>query len=592
MHTFGRMSALAPFSQPLPLGSIRPSGWLRAQLAVQATGLGGHLHEFWPDIRDSQWRGGSGEGWERVPYWLDGFLPLAFLLQDDRLITESRSWIDAILAGQHDDGWFGPVVANESHGARSHDPWPQFILFKVFLQWHEATGDERILPAMLRSARRIFEAVEETPLWDWAKFRWFEFAVSLRRLRELTGAAWIDDLIALIAAQGYDWRAHFADFKHPQRATEWRLDNHVVNHAMALKECLYRPGSGFQDLREALEVLDRFHGQANGMFSGDESLAGLSPSQGTELCAVVEAMFSLELAFAEYGAVELADRLELIAFNALPATFTKDMWAHQYDQQVNQVLCVDAGRKEDAIFTTNGPRSNLFGLEPNFGCCTANFHQGWPKFASHLWSATDGGLVATSLAPCEVRHRDVVFRVVTEYPHAETILIEPISGQSQLGIPIPTWANRATVDGNPVVPGAIAWVELRSNPIEITLPMAIRTESRPSGGVAVYVGPVLYALKIREEVTRFGDEPWADREVRPISPWNVALDLATSLELDLAGRVIRATGRVVKNWTLDRHAAGPFPTEPRYGDEVPIELVPYGSTLLRVGELPVVAVEQ
>jgi hypothetical protein len=43
----------------------------------------------------------------------------------------------------------------------------------------------------------------------------------------------------------------------------------------------------------------------------------------------------------------------------------------------------------------NGPDSNLYRLEPNFGCCTANLHQGWPKFASSLWmKAPDGGLQA------------------------------------------------------------------------------------------------------------------------------------------------------------------------------------------------------
>jgi hypothetical protein len=31
--------------------------------------------------------------------------------------------------------------------------------------------------------------------------------------------------------------------------------------------------------------------------------------------------------------------------------------------------------------------SNLFGMDVNFGCCTANMHQGWPKFAASLWMA-------------------------------------------------------------------------------------------------------------------------------------------------------------------------------------------------------------
>ena len=81
------------------------------------------------------------------------------------------------------------------------------------------------------------------------------------------------------------------------------------------------------------------------------------------------------------GDPAFGDRLERIAFNALPGTFTPEMWAHQYDQQANQVECV-VGKH---VWTTNNDDANIFGLEPNFGCCTANLHQGWPKFASHLW---------------------------------------------------------------------------------------------------------------------------------------------------------------------------------------------------------------
>src|SRR5690606_9597962 len=121
-----------------------------------------------------------------------------------------------------------------------------------------------------------------------------------------------------------------------------------------------------------------------GVFTGDEHLAGIYPTQGTELCAVVEMMFSLENLLAIFGDAAFADRLEQVAYNALPATFTADMWAHQYDQQVNQVLCSVAPR----AWTNNSDSANIFGLEPHFGCCTANFHQGWPKLVSHLWMAT------------------------------------------------------------------------------------------------------------------------------------------------------------------------------------------------------------
>ncbi|MEI6056502.1 MAG: hypothetical protein WCR55_10645, partial [Lentisphaerota bacterium] len=63
--------------EPVSLKDIKPTGWIRRQLEIQANGLSGNLDKFWPDIKDSAWFGGKAEGWERAPYWLDGFIPLA-----------------------------------------------------------------------------------------------------------------------------------------------------------------------------------------------------------------------------------------------------------------------------------------------------------------------------------------------------------------------------------------------------------------------------------------------------------------------------------------------------------------------------------
>jgi DUF1680 family protein len=198
--------------------------------------------------------------------------------------------------------------------------------------------------------------------------------------------------------------------------------------------------------------LDRYHGLPNGMFSCDEHLAGLNPSQGSELCTVVEFMFSLEQSLAIAGDPAFGDRLERLAFNALPGTLTDDMWAHQYDQEPNQVEC---SLHRDP-WTTNGPDSNLFGLDPNFGCCTANFHQGWPKFAASLWMLShDDGLVAAAYAPCEVHttigNTPIHVAEETNYPFRGTICMR-VNPASPLAFPlrlrIPAWAAGASIKIN------------------------------------------------------------------------------------------------------------------------------------------------
>ena len=85
--------ALTPFTTK----EIKPRGWMRRQLELQAQGLAGNLDKMWPDVADSSWIGGAHEAWERVPYWLDGFIPLAYLLEDEEMIARAKKYVDAIL---------------------------------------------------------------------------------------------------------------------------------------------------------------------------------------------------------------------------------------------------------------------------------------------------------------------------------------------------------------------------------------------------------------------------------------------------------------------------------------------------------------
>lgn len=639
--------------RPLPLGAIRPAGWLLGQLRAQADGLSGHLDEIWPDVADSAWIGGAAEGWERGPYWLDGIVPLAFLLDDTKLKRKTAHWVDQILARQHPDGWLGPLRDTSHPDRLAHDPWPVFVALKALTQYHEATNDPRIIPAVLRFMRRLAALLGEQPLFDWARYRWPDLALSIYWLYERTGEPWLLDLAATSYRQSFDWRAHFErePFPHrekqrleqihppapPEPGTTFRTDlaSHVVNAAMGLKQpgAWYRLSGDAADrdaVHQMLAVLDRYHGQATGVFSGDEHLAGTSPAQGTELCAVVELMFSLETLVATLGDMRLADRLERVAYNALPATLAPDMWSHQYVQQANQVVCAVA---EDRVYTNNHADANLFGLEPHFGCCTANFHQGWPKLCEHLWMrAPGGGLAAVSYAPCTIQAeaggQTVRIAVETDYPFDEMVRLVVEAGEPArfpLHLRVPGWAEGATIavaEGlpEPVAAGQVALVEREWGPrteVVLQLPMRVVAERRYNGSVALARGPLVYSLRIGEEwrgiapINRSAptNDPRVayDYEVHPTSEWSVALVLDPTdpeRSLHVARRAVgaapfspegapvelHALARRVVNWGIAHGAAEPPPVAPELTGEAarPVVLVPYGCTNLRVTELPIV----
>jgi hypothetical protein len=601
--------------ESFPIGAISPEGWLLNQLRTQADGLTGHLDEIWPDVGpDSAWLGGKGEDWERGPYYLDGLIPLAFTLRSASLIAKAGMWVEAILGSQTNDGFFGP--------ASNTDWWPRMVAVKALTQYFDATGDARVLDFLERYFGYQRSALDSRPLSDWGQARAAENVQAIQWLARRRPGADYTDLGAKLLSQSVDWESSLTRELITEPAREFNHCTHVVNVAMSFRSFVARaelddPSAG-EAFAAALERLDALHGLATGMFSGDEWLAGTAPEHGVELCAVVEFLHSLAEGFRVFGRAAWLDRLESVAYNMLAAHLSADLRSHQYHQQINQIACTIDRRN----WTYSSDNANVFGLEPHFGCCTANLHQGWPKLVRSLWYRQGNGFISATLAPntltTTVEAVSVRIRVATDYPFAPSLRYQ-ISTETPvhfaLRLRLPGWCQQAKVQtsfgSDPVLNDGFAHFERTwrdGDEIEVELPFIPRVLARPRGAVCIAVGPLLLAYTPGEIWSRLpGSTGFGDFEVRARGSWNFGIQTRDipklvpifqpvnnpPFQVQGTGREVSApirlpvTGRLLPEWTAVGASAGPVPTElTSRWPEHQIDLVPYGCTRIRIAEFP------
>ena len=600
---------------------IKPLGWLKKQLEIQAESLSGNLDKIWKDVKDSAWIGGTAEGWERVPYWLDGFIPLAYLLDDEDMKLRAKKYIDGIISAQCSDGWLCPCDEDKR---KDYDLWALFLICKVLVVYYECSGDERIPVVIEKALYNLYQLLENktVKLKDWGKYRWFECFISINWLYKKTGKLWLIHLSKLLSKQGAHYEKFIRKWKQPKN--KWRYDTHLVNIAMALKEevltydILQKP---YKDKADKLfSVLERYHGTVVGTFTGDECLSGLSPIQGTELCSVVEQMFSYEILFSKTENTKWADRLDLLAFNALPATCSEDMWTHQYDQMVNQIECTRF--KDKSIFRTNGVAAHIFGLEPQFGCCTANMGQGWPKYSQSAFMKKENSIVSVTLAPAALNTKingiNIKVELDSNYPFSNELKYivtasEPV--EFDLAVRIPEWCKSVWVNGNTLV-AEDKFVHIKklwcgTETVIVKFIRDIELVSRPNNMFAVKYGPLIFSVPIKgewkkEEYIKDGVErkfPYCDYEIYRKSDWNYAFadnnfDLVEGEQQKTAfsehNPMLRIKAKMQKiDWGYEKgftNLCAKFPSSlNKIGEVEDVLLQPYGTTTLRMTEMPIIS---
>ncbi|RZK47430.1 MAG: hypothetical protein EOO94_00670 [Pedobacter sp.] len=628
----------------LPLGSIKPQGWLREMLIRQKNGATGHLDSLYPLVMNQRngWLGGDGDQWERGPYWIDGLLPLAYILEDKALIAKVKPWIEWAIASQQADGYFGPSKDYPGEPGlqrdNSHDWWPKMVMLKVLQQYHSATGDERVVKMLTNYFKYQLKELPSKPLdnWSfWARYRGCDNLMVIYWLYNITGDKFLLDLGELVHKQTFDYTDAFLNTDLLSRSGSI----HAVNLAQGFKAPLiyfqhHQDSQYVAASRKGLKDLIKYDGMAHGLYGGDEALHGNNPTQGSELCSAVEMMFSLENMLSITGDLSYADQLEKIAFNALPSQTSDDYMARQYFQQANQVMLTRRTRN----FDVNHHGTDLcYGLLSGYPCCTSNMHQGWPKFTQNLWYATaDKGIAAIVYSPSEVKTTVgngtiVNIKEETNYPFQDkikfTIGFDKVkSAAFPFELRVPSWCKEATVtlNGKQLATGNASQVIKLDTTwnagdiVELSLPMHIYHNTWHENSRSIERGPIVYGLRIGES-TRLvvNDKDPIDygktyTEIRPTNAWNYGLPNVDTKKLEQFFTIetrntdpnfpwnlenapiqLKTKGKKIPSWVIYNEMTGQVPYSVTYQLETEPEediiLVPYGCTQLRISQFPVVA---
>lgn len=633
----------------LPIGSIKPKGWILKYLELQRDGLTGQLGEIsaWLDKKNNAWFSGNGEGdhgWEEVPYWLKGYGDLGYILKDEKIIAETKLWLEKVFQSQKADGYFGPRIVEKDHqnnnDGSTPDLWPNMIMLWCMQSYYEYSNDARVIPFMKKYFKWQTTVPDEKLLkLYWENSRGGDNLFSIYWLYNRTGEKWLLDLATKIHRNTADWT-------QKNKLPNW----HNVNIA----QCFREPATYYMQSKDSsflyatyndFNLIRNLYGQVpGGMFGADENarVGYDDPHQAVETCGMVEQMSSDEILTAITGDPLWADNCEDVAFNTYPVAFMPDFKALRYLTAPNMVISDSKnhspGLQNEGPFLMMNPFSSR--------CCQHNHAQGWPYYAEHLWMATpDNGIAAILYNSSEVtakvgKGNTVTLKQTTNYPFEESIKIEVnTTGTAEfpLYLRIPGWCNNASASVNgikqDVKPGGGSYMRINNkwkqgDVIVLSLPMqiAIKEWVKNKNSVSVNYGPLTLSLKIKEAYKKMDSKEtaiydskwrpdadqsnWPSYEIYPAGLWNYGLALTNnSLEdqftivkkdwpltnypftLEAVPITVKAKGKLIPWWTLDKYGlCDVLPQSPvsTVTKEEEIELVPMGAARLRISSFPVV----
>lgn len=631
----------------LPVGSIKPAGWLDSQIRL-ANDLQKRLGGTDGLLTDGTWTKG-----EVFPRYVRGLILLAGVTGDRVLLEKAESYISPIFASANEGGNFGPEGKFIS---------PKIEAVKAVLSYYELTGDERALNFLRKFFKSQFNTFSVTPCWYQSRARLLEEIPAIDAVFKETDSEWLHDLGEKLRDASNDWFKLAVKFRYKRSSgrylntlslkklrkkveeyensasgkpltvdkanAEWKKKAHQiavetsgVSIAKAIKyPCTYGRFIGDAELKnlslKMISALEKFHGNATGAFSADFRLAGTSPTRGIDVESAVETVESLVEVLAETGDFSVADLIEKIIFNLIPASAFDDVRAVQ-DITVPNQLEASVEMKERLKECEYG--NAYFGGLLSRGAIA--FISAYPLFVKSVCMTRDRELNFLSYAPCMidtvVSGSRIRIKEDTSYPFRNTIVfkVEEAEGDPEIKINfrVPSHTTMQLISGGQVVASgddviSVKCVLKTGSTFMLKLDIPLSVLENKDGTLSMYKGNVLLASKIASE-TRVS----VDRHIYYANfakRWNFAPVVAKRstdgvrrlyddeqtfvndigaipYDHDKPPFEIRVRCKNVANWDFDVSGTCAIPRKPSFSEEsIERTFVPFGCTTVRICHFP------
>ncbi|MFS3006152.1 beta-L-arabinofuranosidase domain-containing protein [Bacteroides thetaiotaomicron] len=608
--------------QDIGIEGMKAEGWMKEVLTTQRNGLTGHIQvagapfdkEGWGDA--TQKKMDRWEDFEQTGYWADGALRCGYLIDDPELTQRVKEWIDFQIDHPKEDGFIGPEL---------HNLWPHVVFFRVIMAEYSRNPSPKIIKALsnhYKNAARSQTLIKTGgPEWDFNERTMLHIEMLCWLYQQTNDAFFIEKAENTYKA--------FCSRKSPFTMQAFLSDEVPIVHSVSSFETLKIPvilyiNTGKKEYLDAaihgIQKVYKYHGLADGMPSGNEAHDGNMPNEVHETCCVSDAQWALGYFLQATGDVQWADLMEKICFNAAFSVVWKDFKSLQYYSSPNQVI---AKNNSSFCMYVGGQDRMAYRIAHGPACCNGNMNRMIPLFCSRQWMKKgDNGIVAAMYAPSSFTTKlkgsknEITIQEETNYPFEETIRFRMKMKRStpfSFWLRIPQWCKGASITVNgqaaDIVCKAGTFVEVQrkfsdGDIIELKLPMKAKSVSMPYDGVAFERGPLVFSLNVKaqEEITETRELDgikFQSRILTPLSEWNYAPVDTENIEVvnsndysniwnpEMTPVRLKVKAVTVTNWQLYRDNFTPYmPSVIRKGEEKVIELVPVGTTVLRMTVFP------